>query len=150
MKRFAWRLQKVLDIKIKEEQLKRMELFRLTEMLAIKRGELLMRRRILQEIAKEITQDRSAGRLGHQEFFLRNSDADDRLIRRLTGEIEDLEMQRKQKTAEVLAIRRFKEGLQRLRTEAKVRFIEEQEKLEQKEMDDRTTIAFVRNEGVRL
>jgi flagellar biosynthesis chaperone FliJ len=150
MRRFVWRLQKVLDIKTKEEQLKRMELFRLTETLAIRRSELLMRRRILREIAAEITRDRSAGRLGAQEFFLRNADIDDQLIRRLNAEIEELETQRKNKTAEVLAARRFKEALEKLRTEAKVRFIQEQEKLEQKEMDDRTTIAFARNESMRL
>lgn len=150
MKRFAWRLQKVLDIKTKEEQLKRMELFRLTETLAIKRGELLMRRRILQEIADKITRDRSAGRLSDQEFFLRNADIDDRLIQQLSGEIEQMETQRSHKTAEVLALRQFKEGLQKLRTEAEIQFIEKQEKLEQKEMDDRTTIAFARNEGMRL
>jgi hypothetical protein len=31
MKRFAWRLQRVLDVKAKQEQLKRTELFRLAE-----------------------------------------------------------------------------------------------------------------------
>lgn len=150
MKRFEWRLQKVLDVKTKEEQFKRMELFRLTEVLAIKRGELLMRRRILQEIAAQIARDRSRGRLEAQEFFLRNADVDDQIIRALRAEIETLETQRTQKTAEVLAVKRFKEGLEKLRTEAKVRFIEEQERIEQKEMDDGTTIAFARNGSIGL
>ncbi|MDI9430208.1 MAG: flagellar FliJ family protein [Sedimentisphaerales bacterium] len=149
MKRFEWRLQKVLDVKTKEEQFKRMELVRLTEALAIKRSELLMRRRILQEIAAQIARDRSRGRLEAQEFFLRNADADDRIIRTLRAEVEKLDTQRTQKTAEVLAAKRFREGLEKLRTEAKARFIEEQEKIEQKEMDDRTTVAFARNESIR-
>ena len=121
MKRFVWRLQKVLDIKIKEEQLKRMELFRLTETLAMKRSELLMRQRVLREIAAEITQNSASGRLGMQEFFLCNAGTDDRIIRMLQGEIHDLETQQKEKMAEVLAAKRFKEGLEKLRTEAKTR-----------------------------
>ncbi len=150
MKRFVWRLQKVLDIKTKEEQLKRMELFRVTEALAMKRSELLMRQRVLRELMAEITRDRSAGRLGMQEFFLNNANTDDQIIRRLIGEIHDLEVKQKEKTAEVLAAKRFKEGLEKLRAEAKTRFIEEQERLEQKELDDRTTVAFARNESLRL
>ena len=147
MRRFVWRLQRVLDIRTKEEQLKRMELFRLTETLAIRRSELLTRQRILREIMAEITQDASPGRLGAQEFFLRNADRDDQIIRKLKDEIRDLEVRRKEKTAEVLAAKRFKEGLEKLRAEAKARFIEEQEKLEQKEMDDRTTISFARRQS---
>ena len=54
MKRFAWRLQKVLDVKTKEEQLKRNELFRLTEQLAARRSELLMRQRILQDLMADM------------------------------------------------------------------------------------------------
>jgi flagellar biosynthesis chaperone FliJ len=150
MRRFVWRLQRVLDIKTKEEQFKRMELFRLTETLAIRRSELLTRQRVLREIMAEITQDQSARRLGAQEFFLVNAGTDDQIIRELRGEIGHLETRRKEKTAEVLAAKRFKEGLEKLRTEAKARFIEEQEKLEQKEMDDGTTIAFARREHEAL
>ncbi len=150
MRRFVWRLQRVLDIRTKEEQLKRMELFRLTETLAIKRSDLLTRQRILREIMAEITQDRSPGRLGTQEFFLRNANRDDRIIRTLKDEIRDLEVRQKEKTAEVLAAKRFKEGLEKLRAEAKTRFLEEQERLEQKEMDDRTTISFARRQSDAL
>ena len=48
------------------------------------------------------------------------------------------------KIAEALRLRRFKEGLERLREEAKRRFIEEQERLEQKESDEGAIISFAR------
>jgi len=150
MKRFVWRLQKVLDIKTKEEQLKQMELFRLTEVLAERRSELLLRQQTLRAIMNDIAKDRSSGRLETQEFFLRHAATNDQIIEKLKGQIKDLEVQRKEKTTELLAARRFREGLEKLRTEAKERFIQEQEKLEQKEMDDRTTIAFARSESMKL
>ena len=150
MKRFVWRLQKVLDIKTKEEQLKQMELFRLTEALAEKRSELLLRQQTLRAIMSDIAKDRSSGRLGTQEFFLKHSAANDQVIEKLRDQIKELEHQRQEKTAEVLATRRFREGLEKLRAEAKERFIQEQEKLEQKEMDDRSTIAFARQESLKL
>ena len=148
MKRFVWRLQKVLDVKAKEEQLRQMELFRLTETLAERRSELLMQQQTLREIMNNIAKDRSSGRLETQEFFLRHAATNDQRIASLKGQIKDLEVQRKEKTAEVLTARRFREGLEKLRDEAKERFIQEQEKLEQKEMDDRTTVAFARDRSM--
>lgn len=145
MKRFVWRLQKVLDIKSKEEQVKQMELFRLTETLAERQSELLMRQQVLREIMGQITRDKSSKRLGTQEFFLRHAATNDRFIEKLKEQIRQLEVQRKEKTAEVLAAKRFREGLEKLRDEAKEQFIQEQERLEQKEMDDQTTITFARN-----
>ena len=125
MKRFVWRLQRVLDVKTKEEQLKRTELFRLTEQLAAKRGELLMRQRILQDLLADIRQDQSPERLNAQEFFLRRVAVDDEQIRKLKEEIAALEIRHKEKTAEVLAVRRFKEGLEKLRAQAKEEYIRE-------------------------
>ncbi len=147
MKRFMWRLQRVLDVKIKEEQIKRTELFRLTEQLAAKRGELLMRRRILQDLLANIRRDSSPERLNTQEFFLRRAAVDDEQIRRIKEEIAALEVRHREKTAEVLAARRFKEGMERLRAQAKEEYLREQERLEQKELDERTAIVFARNES---
>ena len=150
MKRFVWRLQKVLDIKTREEQLKQMELFRLTETLAEKRSELLLHQQTLRAIMNDIAKDRSSGRLETQEFFLKHAATNDRVIENLRGQIKELENQRQEKTAELLATRRFREGLEKLRAEAKERFIQEQERLEQKEMDDGTTIAYARKESLKL
>lgn len=144
MKRFVWRLQKVLDIKTKEEQFKRMELFRLTEALTEKRAELILRQRLLQEALAEVGRIAPAQRLRTQEFFLKHVTADDRRIRGLQNEIVNLEAQQEAKRQEVLAAKRFKEGLEKLRTEAKAQYICEQEHLEQKESDDRATVAFAR------
>lgn len=149
MKRFVWRLQTVLDVKTKEEQIKRTELFRLTEELAERRSELLMRRRILQDIMSDIVRDKSSRRLAVQEFFLQHAATNDEQIRKLKNEIAELEGQQKNKTAEVMAAKRFKEGLERLRAEAKERFVQEQERLEQKELDDRTTATFAHKESIK-
>ena len=149
MKRFVWRLQKVLDIKAKEEQVRQMELFRLTETLAERQSELLLRQQTLREIMSEITRDQSSRRLGTQEFFLRHAATNDRLIAELRVQIKELEIQRREKTEQVLTAKRFREGLEKLRKEAKQQFIQEQETLEQKEAEDRTTIAFARRMSMK-
>jgi flagellar export protein FliJ len=144
MKRFVWRLQRVLEIKEKEEQKTRAELFKLTERLAQTRGELLARKKRLENIIKELAERNPKTRLGEQEFFLRYSTVSDEKIKKLKNYIKELESQQREKIAEVLKARRFKEGLEKLRVEAKIQFIKEQEKLEQKELDEGATISFVR------
>lgn len=136
MKQFVWRLQQVLDVKVKEEQVKRTELFQLTERLAQIRGELLVRQKILKDVISSIAVKESHTRLSEQQLFLKYSWASDELIKQLQNKICRLESQQKEKIAEVVKTRRFKEGLEKLRAEAKKRFLKEQEKLEQKELDE--------------
>ena len=144
MKRFVWRLQRVLDIKKKEEQKTRAELFEVTEKLAKTRGELLAQQKILESIIEGLTKETPRKRLGDQEFFLKYSAVTIEKIRRLEDKVSRLESQQREKIAEVLKVRRFKEGLEKLRAEAKIEFIRQQEKLEQKELDEGATISFVR------
>ena len=144
MRRFVWRLQRVLDIRTKQEQIKTQELFALTEKLAQKRGEMFTQQRILRDILESIAREKPGERLSRQEFFLRNSAATDEQIRRLQKSIDELERKQKDMIAEVLKVRRAKEGLERLREQAKKKFIEAQEKIEQKQLDEMATVSFSR------
>jgi hypothetical protein len=111
MKRFVWRLQRVLDIKTKEEQIKKTELLKLTEKLTQKQSELLAQRRILQDIINGLAEKDPQKRLSEQELFLKHSTTADEQIRKLEDQISRLESQQREKIAEVLKLRRFREGL---------------------------------------
>lgn len=145
MKRFVWRLQRVLDVKTIEEQTKKTELFKLTEKLAQTHGQLLMQKRILEDLIADISGKSPQNRLSEQELLLKFSVTIDEQIKQLNNKVSKLESQQRKKIAEVLKARRFKEGLEKLRAEAKMQFIKEQEKLEQKELDEGATIAFARS-----
>ena len=144
MKRFVWRLQRVLDIRSKEEQKARAELLKLTEKLAEIQSELLIWRKMLEEIINGLAVGNPKKRLGRQEFFLRYSATSDEQIKKLENRVKELESKQREKIAEVLKLRRFKEGLEKLRVEAKIQFITEQEKLEQQQLDEGATVLFVR------
>lgn len=144
MKRFTWRLQRVLDVRAKQEQIKTQELFVITDKLAQTRSSLLAQQQILRDILESIANEKPSERLGTQEFFLRNSATTDELIKKLKADVCELEAKQKEKIAEVLKLRRFKEGLERLREQAKRKYIEAQEKLEQKQLDETATLSFAR------
>lgn len=144
MKRFVWRLQRVLDIRTKEEQKARAELLKLMEKLAETRSELLAWRNMLEEIINGLALGNPKKRLGRQEFFLRYSAASDEQIKKLENRVKELESKQRDKVAEVLKLKRFKEGLEKLQAEAKIQFIKEQEKLEQQQLDEGARVLFVR------
>ncbi|MGD2094425.1 MAG: flagellar FliJ family protein [Phycisphaerales bacterium] len=144
MKRFVWRLQRVLDVRRKEEQKARTELFELTEKLAQTRGLLMAQRKTLEDIINALCKENPGKRLGKQEFFLRYSSEIDERIKELENKVTELEAQKRDKIVEVLKLRRLKEGMERLRNEAKMQFIKEQEKLEQQQLDERAIVSFVR------
>jgi len=145
MKRFVWRLQRILDIETKKEQKVRSELLEMTEQLAETRGLLLTQQMILKDIMARLAKENPKNRLGRQEFFLRFSGNIDERIEKLKEKISSLEYRQKEKIAELLKVKRFKEGLERLRKEAKTQFIKEQEKIEQKELDEMASVSFARN-----
>lgn len=144
MKRFTWRLQRVLDIKARQEQIKKAELFKLTEQLAKTRGELIKQKRILSQVISDIAEKKPKKRLCEQEFFFRYSVTTDEIIEELAKQVAELEMKQREKIAELLKLRRFKEGLEKLRDEAKREFISRQEKLEQNQMDEAAVLRFAR------
>ncbi len=144
MKRFVWRLQRVLDIKIKEEQAKRAELLEITRKLAIAQGELLMQKRILTDTIASIARQEPQKRLYEQQLFLKCAAVNDELIRKLELKIAEIEKRQKEKISEVIKIKQFRKSLEKLREEAKASYIKQQEKLEQKDSDDITTTSFTR------
>ena len=84
-------------------------------------------------------------RLSKQEFFLTYSSASNEKIKELKERISKLETQQREKISEFLKIRKSKEGMERLRTQEKKQYISEQEKLEQKELDEGANVLFIRN-----
>jgi flagellar biosynthesis chaperone FliJ len=144
MRRFVWRLQRVLEIRANEEQIKKTELLKLTQRLTEKRSELLLQKRILNEMIAALAKIEPHKRLIEQELFLKHSTTSDDLIKQIEKQIRQLEIEQSDKIAEVLKLKRFREGLEKLREQAKTNFIKEQEKLEQKELDETAAIRFAR------
>jgi flagellar biosynthesis chaperone FliJ len=142
MKRFIWRLQRVLDIKIKEEQIKRAELIEITERLARAQNELIMQKKILNDIINSLTEEHPRSRLDKQELFLKSAAINDELIKKLEGKVKEIEKQQREKISEVIKVKQFRKSLEKLRAETKMQYIKEQERIEQKDADEMTSMGF--------
>lgn len=144
MKRFVWRLQRVLDIKIKEEQVKRAELLEITKKLTQAQTELIMQKRILADTIDDLAKQPPKQRIDKQELFVKFAAVNNELIKKLEKNVAEIEKKQAEKIKEVMKAKQFRKSLERLGEEAKMQFIKEQEKIEQKEADDLTTISCSR------
>ena len=90
----------------------------------------------------------------HQEYnlLLKKYEHEHQLVIEKSKRIKELEEQlakveelRQEKMQEVMEIRKFRKGLEKIRENDKVEFVKEQERLEQIDLDDKTSVRYARN-----
>ena len=137
MKSFTWRLQRLLDVKIVEEKCKIMELAEVTKNLEETEMMIIKHKRMLEQIISDIAKKSKDERLLMQEFFMKYSSESNEIIKKLTQKVVELQDQQKKKLNELIAAKRYREGLEKIRKQDKEKFIQEQEKQVRKILSSR-------------
>ena len=136
MKRFSWRLQRLLEVtRIREDAL-RAELSALAGRIAPLRMEIVQRRSALRAMAADLARHPFDRRLERQETFMRHCVVDEAKIERLERQASDLEQKRKATFEQFKKVRSSRQALEKLREAARVRHVKEQDLLEQKNLDE--------------
>ncbi|MBN1818904.1 MAG: hypothetical protein JW828_16190 [Sedimentisphaerales bacterium] len=144
MKRFVWRLQRLLDMKVKQEDALRAELVAVTEQVVAVRGQMMMLRATLRRLLSELEDVSQEKWLCRKRLVLDHSQVTEQTIRMLNNRLSELEQERKRKIKEVMEVRKFRKSLEKLRTKALEQHTREQEKWMQNELDERTAIRRAR------
>ncbi len=144
MKKFRWRLQRLLDIRQKQQESLRTELAALTEQAAGLRGRILMEKAMLRSRLAALRQADAADRIAQQELFMRYVAAVDAQIAALQRDLNALEQKRKEKIEAIMAVRKFCKSLERLRVQALTVHRQQQDHAEQNEHDENANAAFAR------
>jgi len=150
VKRFKWKLQRVLDIKTQHERALRSDLFALAQAIARVREEILERRTVLRVLLAELADRRLADRLPELAVFMEFSAVEERRIERLGARLGDLESERAEKQRRFLEARATCKTLKRLREEARSAHMRDVGKREQMAFDESAHTAFARNALPRL
>ncbi|KPJ76836.1 MAG: hypothetical protein AMK72_06045 [Planctomycetes bacterium SM23_25] len=150
MKRFKWKLERVLDIKTQHERALRSDLFTLAQAIARVREEILERRTVIRTLLGELAKRRLADRLPEQAIFLEFSAVEEREIDRLRARLRDLESERAEKQRRFLEVRSTCKTLKRLREEARSAHMRDVGKREQMAFDESAHTAFARRASPRL
>ena len=144
MKRFKWPLQRLLDVTAQREQWLRREMLELSGRIAELRQDAARRRAVLRAALAELGALQIGRRLASQETVMACAAVKEEEIRGIRDRVEALELQRAEKKAQFLQARASRQSLEKLREQARQRYLREQARLEQKELDDRAQVTFAR------
>ncbi len=138
-------MERVLELKKKQEQKARIDLIALADSLAQSQAQLLYQQSRLRQLMEEISELSPSQRMRQQQLLLQSTAATDKAIEQLKGKIEELREKQRQKRQEFRELRKSNEAMEKLREKAKEQFLAEQEKLEQDGLDESATVSYARD-----
>ena len=144
MKKFRWRLQRLLDVRQKQEDALRAELMGLTEQSAALRGRILMEKAMLRSRLAELRKTAGDTRLRRQQEFMTCVSVVDAQIARLQNDLNQVEQKRKEKTEAIMEVRKFRRAMEQLKTQALNDYNRALHCEEQKNQDESSSAAFAR------
>lgn len=144
MRKFQWRLDRVLDVRHQQKQRVKFELIDLAGQLVRARADLLAQREILEQTARRVGGLSGTGRVHQQRLFLESSGQTDSAIAQLKSRIQELKEQQKHKRDEYRQLHSSCQAMEKLREKAKEQWLQEQNAAEQKQLDEAVTTAFAR------
>jgi flagellar protein FliJ len=150
MARFVWRLQRVLDIREKEEQALKSELMALSERMVVLRQEIMVIRARIHTALEELSDKKATERLSAQQLFMKYSEYSEIEIDSLRAELSNVDKQRKEKMNEILKKRQAIKALEKLRAKSKEEFLAESAHKEQSEFDEYTNNKFGRRAAANI
>lgn len=144
MKRFEWPLQRLLNVTIQRERAQRMELFSLSQQIAAIHQTIFRRKAVLGGALTRLGEKPDRQRMPEQQQFMLLSPVEQMRHDRLQKSLSDLQEKRSQKAAAFKKTKSSREALERLRDEALQNHTKEILKIEQKQLDETSQIAFAR------
>ncbi len=144
MKKFNWKLQRVLDVRMKQEDSLKNELAVINERAASIRNAIMLKRSSLKQQLEDVAEAPPGKRAAAQEFFLKFVHALDNEIDNLEKNRAEVQHEKQKKIQEILEVRKSRKGLEKLRESAKDEYMQEMERAEQRELDERNSIAEAR------
>ena len=142
--KFAWRLDKVLDVKIKQEDILRADVIAITEQAAAVRSMIMLKKAALRKMLSDLRLQDAVVRLKAKQLFLKYVHVSEAEIAKLGQDLKQINEIRAQKIAEVMGVRKMRKGLEKLREKARLEFVEQSHKREQNILDEITTTSYAR------
>jgi len=144
MKKFNWRLQRVLELKEKQEHFARIELMEITEKIIAIRHAILLRQVNLRQSLADFGLIEVAQRLPSHEMMMRSAKYVGEQISLLRKKMTEFEEVKKQKMEKMLELRKFRKNLEKLRQSAYLLYQEDIKKMQLGEIDEIASIATAR------
>jgi flagellar export protein FliJ len=144
MKRFVWRLQRLLDLKVRQHEILRADLAALSEQIATIQAQMITLKAQIRGRLAEMRTLAAEQRLEKQQMFLQFAHVLDTRMKALSDKLASHEQQRKEKINQLLVIRKERKSLEKLRARAVEEYRQEQHRQEQMMTDESGGIRYAR------
>ena len=144
MKKFIWPLEKVLELKIKQEDALKAEMMSITQQAVNIKSQIITMNGKLRMNLIELKSLDDSVRIMQQCQFMKMLDGFKVQIDSLNSKLGKLEKEKQAKLAEILEIRKMRKGLERLREKAHEEYKIEIHKIEENELNDLVNMRFAR------
>ena len=145
MRRFQWRLQRLLDVTAQKENAARNELAALADRIARLARAVAEEKARLREVLADLAEQCIEDRFLHQPMLaacLRHRQA---RMDRIAAERDECERVKQEKTHELIRLRNSRQTLERMRDEARQRYLRDEAAREQRQLDEAAQVAFARS-----
>lgn len=134
----------MLDVKVQQEQMLRLDLIALTQQALKLRQQIILRRGLVRGWLLEMRNWPIEQRISQQDIVIQCVTATETQIGALEEELQVQQANRKEKADELMQVRASRQTLERLGEEARKEHVRQELLHEQKELDDSAQIAFAR------
>ncbi|MCY2926324.1 MAG: hypothetical protein NT031_12955 [Planctomycetota bacterium] len=144
MKRFAWPLERLLEVTRRREDAAKAELLRLAGEAARQRRQIARRAAQVQAMLTGLAGESAQARLPKQRLFLKWSEVELRQSEQMQKELTRLEQSRREQMQRLVEIRRDRRQLEKLREGAWREYQRQVGQWERKQLDETAQVGFVR------
>jgi flagellar export protein FliJ len=144
MKKFHWRMQRLLDLKSQQEQALRAELMGLMQEMLNLRQRIISIQDRLRHMMDEVNKWPVEQRIGQQEAIMRCIESCECRIRALEEQLQETRQKRQVKSDELMQARASRQTLERMREDARRDYMRAELAKEQKQLDDGAQVTFTR------
>jgi len=145
MKRFSWSLQRYLDVVNQRETALRAEVLAAAQKVSVVREKIKRRQAALDATLRGLSAEPVESRLPRQQIAADCFGAERRAMRSLGKELAQIEALHKELLARLKDIRARRKTLEKLREESHTEYLRQVAVVEQKQHDEISQMAFVRN-----
>ena len=145
MRKYTWRLQRVLDVKVKQEEARRAELLAVTHRLLAARQAVIVQQATMRRILLELSRKEPAARIAEQPTVVKHMAFSDEKLKALKKRMDEIELERRKRAEELMEARKSRKAMEKLREKSKAEYLRRVNAVEQKELDELAGTRFVRN-----
>ncbi len=143
MKRFSWPLQRLLDVTRQRELATQSQLGLINAQIQRLGQALSRRRRMLQDLLEQLSHEGIQQRIVQQAAWMACSPGQDRRIKQILQDLDQLKAKRQQALERLAEIRKSRMSYEKIREKAHEKWKQQVGRLEQQQLDEAAAIRFV-------